>query len=149
METSHLNPSPHSECLPHLGHISASEVTLTIGQDRWLHLILSHESLTDHEFFLWETLWPVERSKTAVTLEYFHSSSCTYHREYHWPVRPSWNAHVVGQISIISFAFAVTGGKVHAWRCPAYSLISFKLLNIIFRPCFSGPNLIVILGLSA
>lgn len=40
------------------------------------------------------SLQPVERSKTVIPLEYFPSSSCPYHRKYHWPVRPSWKAHV-------------------------------------------------------
>lgn len=55
VETSHLNTGLHSECLPHLDHISASEVSVTMGWCRWFHLILSHASLADHELFLWET----------------------------------------------------------------------------------------------
>lgn len=87
METSHLNTGLHSECLPHCGYISASEVTVRAGQCRWLHLILSHVSpLNDQELFLWEKESGASCSfteacrevKTVVTPEYFLSLTFLY-----------------------------------------------------------------------
>lgn len=65
----------------------------------------------------WLKLQPLKRPNTVVALRYFHSSFCTCHRKYHWPVSASWNTHILGHIFMFSIASVYMWASTCVYVC--------------------------------